>query len=274
MTTIVNTQQLEMWNGYEGIRWAEQADRWDSLNGVFNADLFDTAAIGPDDTVLDIGCGTGETTRLAAWKTTRETVGIDLSVPMLERARAAAEAECLDNVRFEHGDAQVYPFPPGTFDVVIARFGLTFFAEPVAALRHIGTVMRPGGRLASVLVGDYNAGDWAPVMAKSLPLPFLDEPNPRDALADEASIVEVLTEAGFVEVNAKSIVRHNVWGSDPRDAADFLLHFGPIHFVVDQVDPATARQAEEAVAAAFEPYQTAEGVRMGTPAFLVRAVRR
>lgn len=276
MTAIVNTEQSEMWNGYEGTRWVEQEDRWDTLNGVFNEDLFGAAGIGDRDSVLDIGCGNGQTTRLAAALTKGEVVGIDLSEPMLDRARAGAATEGIANVRFEHGDAQVHPFPPGGFDVAISRFGLTFFAEPIAALANVARALKPGGRLASVCVGDYSRADWATiigVMAQNLPLPFLNAPNPRDALADPESIDRVLTGAGFTNVTTVEVVRRNVWGRDAEDAADFLLNFGPVHFVYDQVDVDTAKRARLAVIDAFRPYQDETGVRVPTPAWLVSAER-
>jgi SAM-dependent methyltransferase len=271
-STIANTQQSDMWNGYEGVRWAEQEDRWDLLNGVFNDDMFGVAGIGPAARVLDIGCGNGQTTRLAAQLTSGEAVGIDLSTPMLERARVAAKD--LPNAVFVHGDAQVYPFEPASFDVAISRFGLTFFAEPIAALANVGRGMKAGGRLAAVCVGDYTSGDWAGIigaMAQSLPLPFLNAPNPRDALADPASIEHVLTSAGFTNVSATEVVRRNRWGNDAEDAADFLLNFGPVHSIYEQVDEATAKGARLAVAEAFAPYQGSEGVLVPTPAWLVSA---
>lgn len=276
MTEIVNTQQSEMWNGYEGNRWATEEDRWDALNGVFNEDMFSVAGLRDGATVLDIGCGNGQTTRLAGERTSGEVVGIDISVPMLERARKAAESQGLTNVRFEHGDAQVHPFPDAAFDVVVSRFGLTFFADAVTALRNVARAMRPGGKVAAICVGNYGQGDWAGVlgaMAMSLPLDFMNAPNPRDALADPESIDRVFTEAGFTEVTTTEVIRPNVWGRDPEDAAEFLLGFGPVRLVMEQVDEATANKARAAVADAFRPHMRPEGVTMRTPAWLISATR-
>lgn len=277
MTSLVNTQQSEMWNGYEGTRWAEQEDRWDAINGVFNADLFDAADIATHHRVLDVGCGNGQTTRLAARAAREgEAVGIDLSVPMLDRARAAANREGLANVRFVEGDAQAYPFSDAEFDVNISRFGLTFFADAVAALGNIHRALRPGGRLAAICVGDYSRGDWASVigaMATSLPLSFLAQPNPRDALADPDNIDAVLSAAGFTEVSTTEVIRPNIWGSSAEDAAEFLLNFGPVHSVYEQVDADTAAGARNAVAGVFKTHLTDNGVLLHTPAWLISAIR-
>jgi ubiquinone/menaquinone biosynthesis C-methylase UbiE len=80
--------------------------------------------IGPGDEVVDIGCGTGLTTREAARAAVPgRVVGVDVSERMLERARRVTAAERLDNVRYELGDAQVHRFDRAGFDVAISRFG-------------------------------------------------------------------------------------------------------------------------------------------------------
>lgn len=66
MGRITNTTQAEAWNGYEGAQWARSQERWDAINDGFNQPLLDAAGIRDTDQVLDIGCGAGRTTRLAA----------------------------------------------------------------------------------------------------------------------------------------------------------------------------------------------------------------
>jgi SAM-dependent methyltransferase len=94
MPAIVNIHQAEAWNGYEGAYWAEHQDRYDAVSGGFNNALFAAAAIGEPDRVLDIGCSNGQTTRLAARRARYgHALGVDLSAPMLARARATAVTE-------------------------------------------------------------------------------------------------------------------------------------------------------------------------------------
>jgi ubiquinone/menaquinone biosynthesis C-methylase UbiE len=110
------------------------------------------------DDVLDIGCGTGQTTRQAA-RTARagSALGVDISAPAIDRARELARAEGLCNVTFERADAQVYRFPQERFDVAISRFGTMFFDQPKAAFANIRRALRPTGRLGPARSGQAQA---------------------------------------------------------------------------------------------------------------------
>ncbi len=200
-TPITNTHQYEAWNGYEGWHWADHQARYDALNDELNAPLLDAAALRDTDTVLDIGCGNGSVTRLAA-RRARHAVGIDLSAPMLERARTTAETEGLHNVTHVQGDAQVHPFEPSAFDVALSRYGVMFFADPVAAFGNIAGALREGGRLAFVCPQSFDRLDQARIfeaVAQYAPLPDLTAASATGpaSFADPSRTREVLSAAGF-----------------------------------------------------------------------------
>src|SRR5207244_373757 len=121
------------------------------------------------DHVLDIGCGTGQTTRQAA-RTARagSALGVDVCAPAIERARELAGAEGLGNVTFEHASAQVHRFPPERFDLAISRFGAMFFDDPGVAFSNIRRALRPAGRLVMMVWQACERNEWDVAIRRSL----------------------------------------------------------------------------------------------------------
>ena len=203
---IVNVEQSDAWNGNEGLAWAAHQDRHDVALTRFNAALADAAAIATTERVLDVGCGCGQSTREAARAASQgRALGIDLSMPMLERARERAAEEGLTNVSFVQGDAQVHEFDRGAFDVVISRFGAMFFADPVAAFTNIGAALHPDARLALVVWMPLDQNEWLSVirealaMGRTLPAPQVGSPGPF-GLAEPGYAQTMLEAAGYTGV--------------------------------------------------------------------------
>lgn len=279
MRSVVNTEQAEAWNGYEGTYWARNQDRWDAVNAGFNQPLLTAAAIGEHDRVLDVGCGSGQTARLAARQAAQgQVLGIDLSAPMLERARSTAAREAIGNVVFEHADAQVHSFEPGTFDAAISRYGVMFFAGPVAAFANIGLALRPGGRLAFICAADAGLNEWVQAMAALRDyLPVGDFATPglpgMFSLADPDRIRAVLSEAGFTHVTPRRVEAYGDWGRNAEDAAAFLLETGPGRHLTGQVSQETQVRAREALTDHLRDHEENGTVRLRSTAWLVTADR-
>jgi SAM-dependent methyltransferase len=243
------------------------AEYYEVISGGFTADLFASAAIRANERVLDIGCGYGATTRLAA-RQARDgyAVGNDVAEPMLEQARAFAGAEGIGNVTFQAGDAQTHPFAAGGFDVAISRFGVMFFADPVAAFANIGAALRPGGRLVFTTLGPPERNDLPRIIAAAL----TDEPVAvLRSLADPERIDDVLTRAGFRKVTLVSVETAINLGADATAAAAFIMQWG----AVDQSDTAAMATARTALAAAAQPFETPSGVQLRSTAWLVSATQ-
>ncbi|TJZ57528.1 class I SAM-dependent methyltransferase [Streptomyces piniterrae] len=279
---IVNIDQAQAWNGYEGTHWARNRDRWDAVNAGFNEPLFTAAAIGERDRVLDIGCGSGCTTRLAARRAVNgRALGLDLSGPMLARARESARHEGLGNVAFEQGDAQVHDFEPGAFDVVISRFGVMFFADPVAAFANIGRALRPGGRMAFICGADAEGNEWLQTIAglrDLLPIGDFGAPgrpgNPgMFSLADPDRTTEVLSSAGYEHIDFARVEAYGIWGEDAADAAAFLLDSGPGRHLTSQVAPEVRDRARQALTESLRPHEANGALRLRSTAWLVTADR-
>ncbi len=144
-------------------------DFYDAELRLHNAHLRAAADVGPHDRVLDVGCGTGQTTREAARAAVHgSALGVDVSAPMLERARRLSDDAGLRNVTYVQADAQAHPFPPAHFDLCISRFGTMFFADPVAAFANIGRALRPGARLVLLVWQGHDRNEWATAIRDAL----------------------------------------------------------------------------------------------------------
>ncbi|MBO2460559.1 class I SAM-dependent methyltransferase [Actinomadura violacea] len=265
---VVNTSQAEAWNGYEGEHWAGHHDRYDAVNNGFNEALLGAAAIGPRDRVLDLGCGNGHVTRLAARRAPLgDALGVDLSAPMLARARSLAGQEGVPNVAFEQGDAQVHPFPDSAFDAAISRFGIMFFADPVAAFGNVRRALRDGGRLAFLSMALLAGTDLGTVFAAIAPRPaaVTGHSGPL-SLSDPDHVQEVLGAAGFRDVSCRTVHADQVWGRDAADAAEFLAGWGPVrHNLGDGPELRTT------ITDAMRPFEHDGAVRLRGTALLVQA---
>jgi SAM-dependent methyltransferase len=196
---------------------------------------------------------------------------------MLARARDLAVAEGLTNVVFEQGDAQVHTLVPASFDVAISRFGVMFFADPVAAFRNVGRAVRRGGRLAFVCWQDLSRNEWllVPVVAalEHVPMPDLGPPGAPGpfSLARANHIQDVLGPAGFEPVVVTALDGRIRLGDDANDAVAFLRGTGMARVLLDQADQATTTRALDAVTEALRAHEAPEGLYLNGAAWLVAA---
>lgn len=280
MPDIVNTEQAQAWNGPEGAHWARNQDRWNAVNEGFNEPLMDAAGIAREHRTLDLGCGSGQTTRLAALRAPQgHALGLDLSGPMLAEARACAERESIVNVSFAQGDAQVYPFEEGAFDAAISRYGVMFFADPVTAFGNVGRALRPGGRLAFVCPADAMLNDWVTAVASLrdfLPVGDFGQPGLPGmfSLASPDRIRDILSTAGFTGITLNQAQAYGVWGRGAEDAAEFLLGTGPGRHLMEQADTTVRARARRTLTDHLRAHEAADGtVRLRSTSWLVTADR-
>src|SRR5918992_2952013 len=164
-----NFAQQQAWDGAEGDYWAANATRFELSTAGYDAAFFAAANLRPGDHVLDVGCGTGATTREAARRAPGGTAtGIDLSAAMLDVARATATQEGLRGVDFLHGDAQVHPFSSAAYDVVLSRTGAMFFGDPIVAFANLARATRPGGRLVLLVWQAFERNQWMVAVSGAL----------------------------------------------------------------------------------------------------------
>ncbi len=279
MTNAANAAQSEAWNGDNGLRWVAIADRRDAVLAPVAEVLFAAAKPAPGDRVLDVGCGCGATTLIAAARVgaAGSVVAVDISDPMLGVARARAAEAGVDNVTFVHGDAQTDPLDVEPVDLVISRFGTMFFADPVAAFTNIGSALRPGGRLCLATWQPLAANEWLTVPDAALSAhtdvapPNADGPG-MFGQSDPEVVTATLRAAGFADVTLQSVDVVFDFGDTVDAAADYLVDGGPVRARLDGIPAGPAEDAalvdlRTALAEHLDP----SGVRLRGAIWLVNA---
>jgi SAM-dependent methyltransferase len=275
-----NAAQIEYWNGPAADRWVKDADTQDVMLGELGTAAIDACQIEAGQAVLDIGCGCGSTTLSMAARVGAggRVLGIDISTPMLEVARARLRERGLDHVAFENRDVATYPFEPASFDRAFSRFGVMFFTDPVAAFRNIRSALKAGGRLAFVCWQAQHQNQWMEIPLRVAfrhvpppPPPPPNEPGPT-AFADPDRVRSILGNSGFGRIEVEPLEQPLMLGSDTRHAVERLMQVGPTGRLLRDADDKT----KDAVAADLQDelstFATDSGVKMVGRVWLVRAV--
>jgi SAM-dependent methyltransferase len=274
-----NAAQAAEWDGPAGAHRTRYAAVFEAETRPYNERLRAAAGTAPRDRVLDVGCGTGQTTRDAARAATDgSALGIDLSAQMLDYARRLSAEEGLANVSFLQADAQVYRFPVGSFDVAISRFGTMFFADPVAAFGNIGHALRPGGRLVLMVWQARDRNEWTTAIREALagdnPLPPpADGPHPF-SLADPAVAGSILATAGFAEISFTDVHEPVYYGPDPAVAFDVVRGLRSTRDLLAGLEAGEAARALDRLRATLAAHQTADGVFFDARTWIIAARRR
>jgi SAM-dependent methyltransferase len=273
-----NSEQLRAWDGDEGAYWADRADHFDRALAAYDQPFHDAAAIGRSARVLDIGCGTGQTTRDAARAAPMgSALGIDLSSAMLEVARRRAADEGLANVGFEQADAQIHRFEPSTYDLAIGRTSAMFFGDRVAALANVGRALRSSGRLVLLTWQPAARNEWIRELGGALaagrepPAPPPDAPGPF-TLSDPDVIHSVLAAAGYADVAIAAHERPMWFGTDSEDA--YRLVAGLMGWMLDGLDDSGRTRALAALRATIDAHETTDGVLFESAAWITSATWR
>ena len=236
--------------------------------------------IRPRDHVLDIGCGAGQTTRDAArLAVAGSVVGVDVSAPMIDRARRLTKAAGLRNVEFEQADAESHHFSAEWFDVAISRFGTMFFPDPVDGFTNIARAMRSKGRLVMMVWQDHHLNEWSVSIQLALAagadvsIPSLGAPDPF-SLADPATTERVLETAGFAEAGFAAVHEPVYYGPDVAAALDWVRGFSCVKDLLHRLDRASTERAREQLIQTLAAHARGDGVWFDSSAWIVTARRR
>jgi SAM-dependent methyltransferase len=274
-----NAEQRAYWNEQAGPGWVENQERLDAQIRAHGRVALEALAPTKGEAILDVGCGCGDSTLTLGERVGPDgrVLGIDLSAPMLARARERAAAAGLRHVAFEQADAQVRPFA-GDFDGVFSRFGVMFFESPEKAFANLRTALRPGGRLAFACWRAPQLNPWLAVPAAAAapllpPRPPLDPLAPGPfAFADGSRVERILASAGFAAIAVEAVdVPMSLASLD--EASAFMLEIGPVGAALREAkaDDALRERVRLAVREALSAH-TVDGVtRLGSSIWRVTA---
>ncbi len=275
MSEATNAAQAARWNGESGQHWIAHRERHVAGHQRLVAHLFRAAGISRGERVLDIGCGCGETTILAARATQGSVLGLDISGPMLAVARRLAAEAGLANVAFAQGDAQVHPLQRDFYDVVISSFGTIFFDDPAAAFANIVAALRHGGRLTFLcwqddMVNEIFAIPIRALQAHAGPQKLTDD----DPFADPRWVADLLTAAGCADIRVEAVEELAWMGTGVADVMAYIGGMRRIRAVMAEIgDTARTERALASMAGEFAARQRPDGVWAGAAAWLVTTHR-
>jgi len=278
-----NVDPVADWSGQSGERWVANQDRLEAMVAVFGHAAIKAAAPAPGERVLDVGCGAGGSSLALAARVgaTGQVLGVDISEPLIRRARALAPHGT--PAQFQLADASNAELPEGAFDILYSRFGVMFFADPTGAFANMRRALRPGGRVAFVCWRGAAENEWMRLpmgaMRSILPpiaLPGSEAPGPF-SFGERSRIARILTGAGFSDI---AIARFDASvpfgkGSTRNDAIDdavkMALEVGPLSRLLDDQPDEIHARASAAVRAIFTSSPCEQSLMLDGAAWIVTA---
>ncbi|MGQ0580372.1 MAG: class I SAM-dependent methyltransferase [Reyranella sp.] len=268
-------EQAAFWNGPGGQVWLASYERIDRTIAGFGEAALAAAKVQLGEHVLDIGCGTGVTTKALAQAVGPKghVLGADIAEVLVQAARV----ERVDNATFVVSDAGTHPFKDASYDLVFSRFGVMFFGDPVAAFRNLHRALKPTGRLVFICWRTPAENPWGlvPLRAAAPHLPPIPRPGPEDpgqySFGDRARVERILKESGFGVPGIEAVDLPILMGKDVAEAVDNIGRFGPVARASAEATPEQIEKAKVAIAEAITPHKGAAGVVLSGACWLVRA---
>jgi SAM-dependent methyltransferase len=274
-----NADQLAYWNGPGGRHWTERQATQDVMLAPVSDVLLDRARATAGERVLDVGCGCGATAIALAARVGPKghVLGVDISAPMLARARELAPPGA--PLEFIAADATIHPFEPASFDLLASRFGVMFFAEPALSFANLRKALRPGARLVFACWCEPRDNPWIMTPLQAVykhaprpPRPGPEEPGPF-SFASEERVRRILAEAGFVDV---AMVSNNVLldiaaGRGLEAGVETALGVGPAARVLLDQPPTVREAARHSVREVLAPLVKGNSIPLAASFWIVTA---
>lgn len=270
-----NSDQIKYWNGQAGDTWVRGQERLDAMLEPLSRIVLDKAAACTGERVIDIGCGCGATS-LALAASGAEVWGVDISAPMLARARERAAGQ--SNVVFTEADAATAKLT-ADHQLLFSRFGVMFFSEPLLAFKNLHSGLSDDGRMVFMCWQAAQVNPWITIAGRAIQ-PFLPPPEPVDpkapgpfAFADKDYLNSLLVGAGFAHIEIEPASADLHVGDDLEAAMHSQGEVGPVARALAELSGADKEAALQAVREAFTPLLTESGLNLAGATWLVSARR-
>jgi SAM-dependent methyltransferase len=280
-TSSPNAREVQYWNSAQTRAWTDEHEAIDRLFARLTPVALDHAAPKLGERVIDIGCGGGTTVLELAARVGPNgyVLGADVSKPSVERARERIAAAGIHHAEIVCCDVSAHIFPANSFDLVFSRFGVMFFADPVATFANIRKAMKPRGRLALVVFRTLQENEWATAVlaaARHL-LPPMKPPGPEEpgqfSWADAVRVRRILETAGFHDV---CLAPHDAdmplaGHGGAAEAASFMSRVGPVVRATSDVSEEQRKKVQLALEAFFRNRAGPQGIVLQGAIWIVTA---
>ena len=294
-----NHEQIAYWNGDGGRKWAERDELMAGVLAPISDALLTRVAPQRARTALDVGCGGGSNTLqlLQHLDNPRHILGIDVSAPLLEVARArvaergmaplqtaplrtAPPRTASARIEFLRADAATHDFGDWRFDVLFSRFGVMFFDDPVAAFAQLRRAAHRNAGLAFCCWQALDKNSWTalPLKAALTVLPAPEPVAPHSpgpfAFADAAYVREVLAQAGWSDTRIEPYaptLEFSIKGGYEAAVRE-LVNTGPVGRLLAPAEPPAREAVYAAARRALKDYYRGDTLALAGAVWFVTAV--
>ena len=277
----VNKNQKDFWSGKGGDIWVERQNAMDTMLSPLGEAALNKLNFNEEENVLDIGCGCGHTTLNIAKRIgpSGNVTGLDISEPMLKRAKESAVEMSITNTSFKCVDVQIEDLGDQIYSAAFSRFGVMFFEDSIAAFKNINKSLISGGYLSFVCWQSPAVNPWQSLFIQEVKK-FLDLPSPPPrspgpfAFMESEYVSSILEESKFQDITIEGHEAEvNMFSG--RSLSDSVKDYISINPVVTQMlKESSENQIAEIVNSgieAFSPYYSEKGLIFPSATWLVTA---
>ena len=277
----VNKNQKDFWSGKGGDIWVDRQNAMDTMLSPLGKAALNKLNFNEEENVLDIGCGCGHTTLNIAKRIgpSGNVTGLDISEPMLKRAKESAVEKSITNTSFKCVDVQTEDLGDQIYSAAFSRFGVMFFEDSIAAFKNINKSLISGGYLSFVCWQSPAVNPWQSLFIQEVKK-FLDLPSPPPrspgpfAFMESEYVSSILEESKFQDINIEGHEAEvNMFsGRTLSDSVKDYISINPV--VTEMLRDSSEDQTTEIVNSAieaFSPYYSEKGLIFPSATWLVTA---